>query len=342
MTASLPLALLKARGSSGLVRLVLRLLRALKIQIFLSTVLFAVLGLVGAYLLFAAWSRNRKDAGARLWPLTLPAISVTAVVWLGLLSATPPTVDLSETAPGQGALEMAQSTPPPVDPLGAMREYISSGLGERVSIGFYMAAEQGEAAAPLVDLMMQVLTTESSDAERRVASLLKVIPADQAESVLRLLSLQGTPVTRTEALCLLGERGAESSAQAMADVLGRTDLRAEDEPALRRIASCAAKLPLQVQIVLLPHLRGLIERMCRPPHDAENAWSGSGVNAYGDPLASMGLWREAMKALWAIAPSESTKAFAWDLLENAPFKTRNNRRIAVNEITMRMPTRALP
>lgn len=340
--ASLPLALLKARGSSGLVRLVLRLLRALKIQVSLSTLLFAVLGVVGALLLFAAWSRNRKDAGARLWPLTLPALAVTAVVGLALLNAVPPTVDLSNTESGHGALEMARATPPPVDPLAAMREYIGSGMEQRVSIGFYMAGESGEAAAPLVDLMMHVLTTDSGDAERRVAALLKVIPADKAESVLRLLSMQGTAATGTEALCLLGERGAMGSAEAMADVLGRTDLTAEDEPALRRIASCAAKLPLHLQIVLLPHLRGLIERMCRPPHDAENAWSGSGSSAYGDPLASMGLFREAMKALWAMAPSESTKAFAWDLLENAPFKTRNNRRVAINEITMRMPARALP
>lgn len=340
--ASLPLVLLKARGSSGLVRLVARLLRALKIQVSLSTLMFAILGMVGAALLYAAWSRNRKDGGARLWPLTLPALSVTAVVWIGLLTAVPPTVDLSDTESGHAALDMARATPTPVDPLGAMREYIGSDMGERVSIGFYMAAEQGEAAAPLVDLMMHVLTTDSRDAERRVASLLKVIPADQSESVLRLLSLQGTPVNRAEALCLLGERGAAGSAEAMTDLIGRTDLRAEDEPALRRVVSCAAKLPLQVQIILLPHLRGLIERMCRPPHDAENAWSGSGVNAYGDPLASMGLWREAVKTLWTIAPSESTKAFAWDLLENAPFKTRNNRRIAINEITMRMPERALP
>lgn len=336
------LVLLKSRGSSVLIRLVLRLMRAFKIKASAGTLLLSALGLLGAFLLFTAWSRNRKDAGARLWPLILPALSVTVFILIGLLNATSPTVDLSNTVSGEGAMAMARATPAPVDPLGAMREYIGSGLRERVSIGFGMAAGKGEAAAPLVDLMMQVLVSDSSDVEGRVAALLKVVPADQAESVLRLLSLQGTPLSRAVALCALGARGASSIGQSMGDVLGQTNPRPEDEPALRRIATCAAKLPLQVQIVLLPHLRSLIERMCRPPHDAESAWSGVGSSAYGDPLASMGLWREVMKALWQIAPSESTKAFAWDLLENAPFKTRNNRRIAINEITMRMPTRALP
>lgn len=342
MMASLPLALLKSRGSGALVRLGVRLLRALNIKASFSTLLFGLLGLAGLFLLAAAWLRNRKDGGARLWPLTLPALSVCGIVLLALLKATPPSVDLSSTESGQGVLEMARATPLPPDPLNDIRGLVASGLIDRVNYAFVLAAERGEAARPVFDLLMEVLATDGNNAETRLQALLKVVPPDQAESVLRTLSLQGIPVSRAEALCFLAARGAPGSLEALSAVLSRTDLSPEDEPALRRVVSCVASLPLHAQVAFLPQLRAFIERMCRPPHDAGDAWSGMGARGHGDPLASMAVWRETMTALWTIAPSEPTKAFAWDLLENAPFETRNKRRVVINQVTTRMPTRALP
>ena len=335
------LALLQGRRGGALIaRLVVRLLRALKIKVSTQAVLIGGASLAGIALIGAAWSRNRKDGGAPLWPLVLPSLAMAALIFAGLARATPPVVDMSATESGDGAMAMASETPAPVDPLGYLRDALSSGDDQRISGGFMMASGVGADALPLVDLMQQALTREGPDADRRVAQFLKVLPPERHASTLLLLSLQGSRGVRLEAWCLLGQQGEGSSLQQLGQFFDTAGGVPADEPLLRRAAACVPKLQAAGGVLMIPHLRGLIERMCRPPHTDENAWSSSG--RYGDPLGSMAVWKEVFRALWTLWPEEPTKAFAWNLLENASFKVRNNRRIALNEIALPWTMRKSP
>ena len=335
------LALLQGRRSGALLaRFVVRLLRALKIKVSLEAVLVGAAGLVGIALVGTAWRRNREDGGAPLWPLVLPSLAMAALIFAGLARATPPTVDMSATESGERAMAMAAETPAPVDPLGYLRDALSSGDDQRISGGFMMASGLGADALPLIDLMREALTREGPEADRRLAHFLKVLPAERHSSTLLLLSLQGSRGVKLEAWCLLGQQGEGSSLQQLGGFFDTAGGVAEDEPLLRRAAACVPKLQAAGGVLMIPHLRGLIERMCQPPHTNEDAWSSSG--RYGDPLASMAVWREVFRALWALSPEEPTKAFAWNLLENASFKVRNNRRIALNEIALPWTMRKSP
>lgn len=334
------LALLQGRRGSRLARLVLRLLRALKIKVSAEAVVVAGAGLVGIALIGTAWSRNRKDGGAPLWPLILPSLATAALILAGLVRAAAPAVDMSGTEPGESAVAIASETPAPIDPLANLRYALASGEDRRISDGFMVAGSLGAAALPVIDLMQEALTREGPDPDRRLAHFLKVLPPERHSATLLLLSLQGSPGVKVEAWCLLGQEGEGSSLQQLAGFFDTAGAVAEDEPRLRRAAACVPKLQAAGAVLMIPHLRALIERMCRPPHTNENAWSSSG--RYGDPLASPAVWKEAFKALWALSPEESTKAFAWNLLENAPFKVRNNRRIALNEIALPWTMRKSP
>ncbi|HQZ16640.1 MAG TPA: hypothetical protein PLD86_07180 [Vicinamibacteria bacterium] len=326
------LVLLQGRRGSLLARFVVRLLRALKIKVSPEAVVVGGAGLLGLALIGAAWSRNRKDGGAPLWPLVLPSLAMAALIFMGLARGTPPSVDMSDTESGEGAMAMASETPAPFDHFANLRYALSSGEDRRISDGFMVAGGMGAAALPVIDLMQEALTREGPDADRRVAHFLKVLPPERHSPTLLLLSLQGSRGVKLEAWCLLGQQGEGSSLLQLGAFIDAAGATAEDEPLLRRAVACVPKLQAAGAVLMMPHLRGLIERMCRPPHTNEDAWSSSG--RYGDPLASMAVWKEAFKALWALSPEEPTKAFAWNLLEDAPFKVRNNRRRALSEIAL--------
>ena len=326
------------RGGALLGRLVVRLLRGLKIKVSAQAVLVSGASLAGIALIGTAWSRNRKDGGAPLWPLVLPSLAMAALIFTGLARATPPTVDMSATESGDGAMAMAAQTPAPVDPLDALRYALASGNDEGISGAFAMASGMGKDALPLLDVMQAALTREGPEGERRLLHFLQILPPERHAATLLMLSLQGSRPVRLASWCWLSARqGDVASLERLGNFFDTAGGLAEDEPLLRRAAACAQGLQPAGRILMIPHLRGLLEKMSRPPHTKEDAWSPS--HGYGDPLASLPLWREAFRALYSIAPEESTKTFAWNLLEGAPSRTREPRRSALSDVAMDWATR---